>query len=191
MAFNNPAFNIPFNNPAVGPNLPWLHWQVVAYPQTTYGIAYDINTVVCTLLPPNGWGGWSQQVYAQLDRALTAMGWFRNQWSYWVGHNKTPLVAWTEIWALQYIQPASKFATVIKHLCLTRMDHFAVLDISANAQLGSVEVPRIYGLVPRDLALAPNVVLQPPAGPVPPNGFRRPVGTRNTVQANNPAHWAR
>ncbi|KAK7033339.1 hypothetical protein R3P38DRAFT_791812 [Favolaschia claudopus] len=155
------------------------------FPVTAYCISYDIYTLANELDLPQGWNSPRANIYRQLKRFLLLGGFTRNQYSVWVNQNTTVAAAWHTMWSLELSLPPNKLSSTVKGLQLSRMDQFALMDVTADAQIGGAHIPNIRGPVPRDLVPQP-LALQPPAGPIPPNAaFARPVHSRPSPAAND------
>ncbi|KAK6997385.1 hypothetical protein R3P38DRAFT_1897168 [Favolaschia claudopus] len=165
--------------------IPLLPQPLAGFPVTAYSIAYDIFTLANELDLPQGWNSPRANIYRQLKRLLLIGGFTRNQYSVWVNPNVTVLLAWNVLWSLETAPPPNKLSSTVKGLHISRMDQFALMDVTADVQIGGANVPNIRGPVPRDLVPQP-LALQPPAGPIPPNAaFARPVHTRPSPAAND------
>ncbi|KAJ7742697.1 hypothetical protein DFH07DRAFT_964404 [Mycena maculata] len=136
-----------------------------AYPIITYSITYDIFT----LRPMSG-------------TALKAG--IRREAIYTAGlkSRSSPLV----MLALEgIIMPPNKLSSTVKGLRMSKLDHFALMDVTPI--VGGAAVLSLRGPVPAGLVQAP-AALVPPAVPIPAGfPFARPVESRPGPGANNPA----
>ncbi|KAK7033362.1 hypothetical protein R3P38DRAFT_2520769 [Favolaschia claudopus] len=164
---------------------PYPPIQFFFYPITTYGISYDISTRPTERDLPQGWNSRRSNTYHHISQHMTAMGFVRNQYSVWVRQNTNAVHTWNTMWLLQMIPPPNKFSSTVKRLLMSRMDHFAQMDVTASIQLGGAVVNYLVGPVPRGLVHQP-LALQPPAGAIPANApFVRPRDTKPSPAANN------
>jgi hypothetical protein len=93
------------------------------------------------------------------------------------------------MWGLENIPPPNKFSSTVKALRMSRLDHFALMDVSAQIQLGGAGVTSLRGPVPTGLVTAP-AALVPPALPIPAGAaFVLPVDSRPGAGASNPANY--
>jgi hypothetical protein len=171
---------------------------------TAYSISYDIFTLPNERDSPLGWHSprcnhflniainvltLSQaNIYRQLKAALLAAGFIRNQYSVWVHPFISATNTYTAMLGLEgIVVPPNKLSSTVKGLRMSRLDNFALMDVTPDIQIGGAAVLSLLGPVPAGLVPAP-AALVPPAVPIPAGfPFALPVDSRAGPGVNNPA----
>ncbi|KAJ6459739.1 hypothetical protein C8R47DRAFT_1327931 [Mycena vitilis] len=115
------------------------------------------------------------------------MAGFTYQYSDWVNPAIAAPAAYNALVSLENIPPPHKLSSTVKGLRMSRMDHLALLDVTALIRIGGAAVMNLRGPVPAGLVPAP-AALVPPAGPIPVGfPFARPVDSRPGPGIDNSA----
>ncbi|KAJ7184120.1 hypothetical protein C8R46DRAFT_1208356 [Mycena filopes] len=162
----------------------------IAYPITAYSVSYDIFTRANEQDSPGGWNSYRSNIYRRLKNALTAAGFVRNQYSDWVHPNISGFNAWMFMLSLEgLIPPPHKLSSTVRGLRMARMDHFGLMDVTQDLQIGGAASTTLWGPVPAGLVPVP-AALFPPAAPIPAGvPFARPVDSHAGPGVDNPANF--
>ncbi|KAJ3828205.1 hypothetical protein F5880DRAFT_1503251 [Lentinula raphanica] len=162
--------------------LPPIPVQILLFPNTHYAISYDIFTLANEDDAPYGWHSYRSQIYRDIAGHLRACGFFRSQYSDWVRAEISSGWCWTSMLGLEEnIAPPHKLSSTLKGLRMSRLDEYAVMDVTDDLVIGGVWNNRLRGPVPARLvqpAIAAGNMLQPLPVPPPAQGFVRPWGSR-------------
>jgi hypothetical protein len=178
--------------------------QIINFPETVYGIAYDLFYHDIQDDLPDGWSKWrcmhfmtccmihqilnivSATVYRQLHRYLRLGGFVREQYSVFQRFT-TAIMTWTTMMHLRNIPPRGVLATVVR-----RMEMFAIplpniFIVTNDIRLGGFLSPGLLGPTPAGLAQGLGAVPPPPwpNGP----GDELPLGVRALPPSFNPNNW--
>ncbi|KAJ6459731.1 hypothetical protein C8R47DRAFT_950031, partial [Mycena vitilis] len=120
-------------------------------PVTAYSISYDIYTLADERDSPLGWNAARAKIYRRLKLSLTMAGFTRSQYSDWVNPAIAAPAAYNALVSLENIPPPHKLSSTVKGLRMSRMDHLALLDVTALIRIGGAAVMNLRGPVPAGL----------------------------------------
>jgi len=101
-------------------------------------------------------------------KRLLAARFAHDQYSDWVQPFVTPAQTYNAMTGLENVLPPNKLSSTVRRLRMNRLDHLALMDVTADIMLGGNFSTTLRGPVPANLVVPIAAAIVPLPVPIPP-----------------------